>query len=356
MHILSKNKDSGNSCIFAQIHLNKPAILIPNDRFIIRNSSGNKTEGGGYVIDSSPLHHRKVTPALLTNLTILKNSLSDKKRICNLIQYELKKEIQPLSVEEIAKKLYVSIEDIKNELKKSDEVIKYENNDDVIVIYKGNDILFRNKIINILSHYHNANYLFAEGLKTNEFVGKLGQSNSSLFEKYINLLLPEMKKSGLIKQVNNTWAKSEYTPQIDEKTKKQIQWLENEILNYDLQKPVVSEIEKKSMESGVSANILRILFSYLVSERKIYMFNSEVVHMLVVSKHKKIILNELLENEKDGLDSEEFRKQTGLSKRLYPILLSIYEKEKLISIKNSGYKNQLFITKDGHELITRNQV
>ncbi len=59
MHLLDKeNLNAGDEAII-QIHLSKPGILLNSDRFIIRNSSGDITLGGGYVIDAAPLHHKK---------------------------------------------------------------------------------------------------------------------------------------------------------------------------------------------------------------------------------------------------------------------------------------------------------
>lgn len=350
MHMLSKDNDSGSSVVFAQIHLQKPAILIRNDKFIIRNSSGNQTIGGGFVIDSSPLHHRKVTVTLLENLTKLANSLSDNLKITELIQQELKKEMGPLSVDEIAGKFHISIKDVVNETKNcNNKTIRYENEKGLIFIHHENDMYFQNKILSILNEYHKVNSLFAEGLKSNELLGKTGLLINSLNENYLSMLLNKMQSNSMIKQVKNTWAKAEHYPQVDEKTKKQLQWLENEILKYDLQKPVITEIEEKSLRLGISNGLLRVLLAFLVRERKIYMFNAEVIHKQVVDVHKKILLTELLKKEKEGLDSEEFRKQTGLSKRLCPILLSIYEKEKLIKLQNLGYKSLLFISKEGQD-------
>lgn len=329
--------------LFGQIHLEKPAILIPSDKFILRNSSGDKTIGGGFIIDSHPLHHKKITDNLFENLSILTNSIDSSYNPENLIQIELKKEPRPFSTEEVSNKIHLDISEIEKATNLSEkDFLSYKNN--TILIHSQYESLVQNKILEILSAHHIANSLYPEGLNAKEIFGKTGLSNTPTNETYLVLLLQKMEAQGLLKQVLQTWAKKDHLPQLDETTKAQALWLEKEIQNYGLQKPALSEIEEKAMVQNISKSKIKTLLTYLVREKKIYSFQSEIIHVSIVNKYREELLSEL-KNHSEGIDSEDFRKNTGLSKRLCPILISLYEKEKIIILKNMGYKNLISLAK-----------
>lgn len=329
--------------LFAQIHLEKPAILFPSDKFILRNSSSDKTIGGGFVIDSHPLHHKKITDPLIQNLTILTNSIDRSNNPENLIQIELKKEPRPFSTEEVSNKIHLDISEIEKFINLSEkDFLFYKNNS--ILIHSQYESMIQNKILDILTNHHVVNSLYPEGLNAKEIFGKTGLSNNVTNENYLVLLLQKMEAQGLLKQVLQTWAKNDHLPQLDETTKTQAIWLEKEIQNYGLQKPALSEIEEKAMAQNISKSKIKTLLTYLVREKKIYSFQSEVIHVSIVNKYREELLLEL-KNHSEGIDSEDFRKNTGLSKRLCPILISLYEKEKIITLKNMGYKNLISLTK-----------
>jgi selenocysteine-specific elongation factor len=75
MHLLNKDKVKGNEDAIAQIHLTKPAVLMSKDKFIIRNSSEDKTLGGGYIIETFTLHHRRRTARLTDELTTVSTGI-----------------------------------------------------------------------------------------------------------------------------------------------------------------------------------------------------------------------------------------------------------------------------------------
>ena len=112
IHLLNMdNLKSGESAI-VQIHLEKPAILINKDRFIIRNSSNDVTLGGGIILDVKPLHHRRRTTKLLTAINeLLDVTLNNDKQFI-IIKFELKRRKSPIFVEQLAEILEMEPSDI----------------------------------------------------------------------------------------------------------------------------------------------------------------------------------------------------------------------------------------------------
>src|SRR2546429_2982220 len=57
--LLGQNRLEPGHTAFAQIRLEEPAFALPGDRFIIRQYSPMLTIGGGQILDSAPLKHRR---------------------------------------------------------------------------------------------------------------------------------------------------------------------------------------------------------------------------------------------------------------------------------------------------------
>jgi len=94
IHLLDRDHlKSGENCL-AQVYLPHPIITQYNDKFIIRNSSGNLTLGGGYVVDPYPLHHRRRRE---TQIEIVKKIASGE--LEEMVAAEVRKSALPLSTE-----------------------------------------------------------------------------------------------------------------------------------------------------------------------------------------------------------------------------------------------------------------
>ncbi len=57
---------------FVQLRLEKPVVALPHDKFVIRGSSAIQTLGGGVVIDSHPVKHKRLAKDVLAGLMILR--------------------------------------------------------------------------------------------------------------------------------------------------------------------------------------------------------------------------------------------------------------------------------------------
>lgn len=338
IHKISDN----NKNVIVQIYIEKPAPLLTNDKFIIRNSSGDKTLGGGFIIDAFPLHHKKRTSKLIESLITLTNSVSSENNLCDLIIVELKKEVRPYTVEQIADKLNYKDEDVITQINNQSQRFCVLNNN--VLIYKEYDNVFRNKIINVLTVFHKENTLLGIGMSTIEILGKLNLSKIICAKNYLECTLLNIKSEQLIEFIKNTWVIKGYNQNIDDKTTEEINWLESEFLSYDVQKPALSEIEERALIKKIPKEKFKKYLHYLTGKNKLIFFNNEYVHEEIVKKIKSTLLNELANNE-NGIEISDFRQLTGVSKRLAPILISIYETQKIITTKTDGIKIHIYLKK-----------
>ena len=341
---MHKLYESGKN-ILVQLHLDKTSYLLNHDKFIIRNSSGDKTLGGGIIIDNAPLNHRKITPNLVDSLKLITRNIDSENHFFDSIIIELKKNVQPITIEHIAHKLDLKTIDIRKELNnKPDDIQAFSSNNIDILIYKEYDTHFRNKVIDLLNNHHSENYLSELGLTTIELIGKLGLTKVSCAKEYTNQLLLKLGNENIIDLQNNTWVLKGKNPTIDNKTLDDIHWLENEFLKFDFQKPDFKAIEEKATIKKISRDKLKKYLNYLTGKNKLISYNNEYFHSEIAKKIKTNLIEELSQNT-DGMDMDDFRQKFGVSKRLIPLLISYFESQKLIITRKTGLRVQILMKK-----------
>lgn len=352
MHLLNKEEVQPNEDAIVQIHLKKPAVLVSKDRFIIRNSSGDITLGGGYVIDSLPLHHKKRTPKLIDYLTHLAVSVLSNDSVRDIIKIELKKEFRPFTPAEVADKLNMQTVDLLSEIGKGTSEFKaYHTTESEILIDSNYDSLFREKVVALLNEYHSKNPIFPNGMEVNELVGKIvGLSKNKVGKVYLDLLLKEMKIEGAIEGYKNTWIAKGHKPVIDKQTIDEISWLESQILAYDLEKPVLSEIEEKAINQKIQKPKIKMYLAYLVSVGKIRISQDEILHTSIIDKCKNTLLKALSSKE-GGIDIQDYKDLIGGTKRFRALLLDLFAAEKIVSIqKGSESETTIVLTQLGKKV------
>ncbi len=333
VHLLNKNTLKYGETAIVQIHFEKHPILVNNDKFILRNSSGEKTIGGGICIDRNPLHHRKRTEKLITNLTLLNDNIQNEENLIELIKINLKKEGKALSINDLCKTLNKNENDIKETIGKSKEIMFHkEKNIFVNIEIEAKTI---NLILEEITKYHKQNYLFSDGVSTTYLFGKFDITKDKIQKDYIEVLLEVMLNKNLIKKVNNTWILNNYTIEINQEIQKDIDFIEKLFLDYELQKPVLSEIEEKCFIQKITKDKLKIYIKYLISKNKLVAYQNEFIHKSFVNKIKEQVILELKTNT-NGINMSEFRQLTNCSKKTIPIFVGILVNDKVIKTREEG--------------------
>jgi hypothetical protein len=154
--------------------------------------------------------------------------------------------------------------------------------------------------------------------------------------------------------VNNTWIIKGHKPNFDKKSLEEIAWLEQEILNYGENKPVLSEIEEKASNRNIPKHKMKSYLTFLAGNGKIQFFGQILSTKHVLSKYRKLLLSGLAEN-KQGVPIMDFKDSLG-TKRLRALLIQILESEKLIRMEvGAGVETTLFITEAGKEFAQNRQ-
>jgi selenocysteine-specific elongation factor len=338
MHLLNKDSLRPGEDAIVQIHLEKESILLNKDKFIIRNTSGNKSLGGGIIIDAQALHHRKRPQKLIDELELLSSSILNEGNIDELIRIELNKAKKPISIEYLSEITNKSKEELLLVIDSLGDVFLYQQNNNQILILESIENNYKEKIIALINEHHTKNPILEKGLAENEFYGKFNFSKDETAKKYISLILKKISEQGEIKLHKNTWINSNFKVEIDEKAKEEIDFLEQNILAYKLFKPVDLELKNLAEEKGISASKYKLYFKYLNSKNKLVYYKNDYVHSSIVEQCKSDILS-LLEKSEDGLFYGEIRQAIGISKKLMPFFINILSEEKKVSVSEPENNN-----------------
>ncbi len=350
IHLLDKDILKAGETAIVQIHLEKPAILINSDRFIIRNSSNDMTLGGGIVVDTAPLHHRKRTPKLIENLDSLVEATINSDNLFNLIKIELKKENAPVFTGFIAEKLNKSDKEIIDECENNNDgsVIRFNYSAKTILISNSINDEYHKKVIDILEQQHQKNPILEEGFDTKELYGKFGFTKNEAGKGYVDMLMEQMLKEGLIKKVGNSFALSGHTVEIDHKTQEQLDWLESVLKETGIDLSDIDRIEEMALSKKIKKDRLKMLLKYLARQDKLVFYQGDYLHKTVVDKCRTILLADL-KNKERGINEKEFRLLLNSSKKFIQVILAILIEEGTV------YKKTFYIllTDKGKEIATK---
>ncbi len=325
MHLLDKDELVIGETAFVQLHLNKSACLLANDKFIIRNSSNTLSLGGGEILDIAPLHHRKRTPKLLGNLRNLADAILYSEHLFGVINYETQKKAHPIFVNELAESLGKPSTHILDEihLHNKGSIQLTNNTDKPIVINKDLHNKYKNQIIEILQQYHHKNKLLEEGLELRDLLGKVNIKDKELVRLYMESLTDHMLNEGIIKKVGSSFSLINHQVKLDNKSHEQQNWLKNEIYNYGLHTPLMPEIEKSALSRNISKDQLKMHLQYLVKLGELYFSEGEYIHAEHVRDVKKILLSELIKRGQ-GINEKDTRVLINSSKNFVKTIIRIY--------------------------------
>ena len=200
------------------------------------------------------------------------------------------------------------------------------------VINIENKVYYRDEIIKELKAYHQKYYLIEEGVSSNFFTGKFKFTKNPLAKKFIEYLFLEMKNDGDLKRVGTTWALANHVVKLDESLRANIDWLEKIYLDFQLQLPVIKDIESQARERKISKEDLRMFLKYLTDKKKIIKSQDTYIHTDIYSLVKEKTV-QALENKPDGITLSDFRKLVACTKKIVPVFVGLLEEQKIITVK-----------------------
>ena len=348
MHLLDHDTQHPGQTAIVQFHLEKSVCLFNKDKYIIRNSSNDITLGGGDIIDVQPLHHKKRTPKLIESLNDLVGATLESDKLINLIKIELRKENAPAFPEKIAEKLSIPFEDIIKECEDTEvgSIRTFTVNGRKILVSKDIHSNYYQAVVDLLKEYHQKNTILEEGLETTAFYGKFGFGGNEAGKFYVEALMGIIHDDGIIKKVGTTWALKGHEVKIDQKTRDQLKWVEDIILQVGMDKPNEKDIAAIAVDRKINKDRLKMFLKYLGRKNILIFFAGEFIHATILAKCRKLLLSDLKSKDR-GINEKDFRLLINGTKKLVQLVLSIFIAEGIVT-KETFY---ILMTDKGREMV-----
>ncbi len=346
IHLLTTDSLSGNEKAVVQIHLEKPAILLNNDKFIIRNSSNDLTLGGGTILDTQPLHHRRRTDLLKQKMQLLADAMINKANRIQLIILELEKSGKPFQMLEIGEKISLTAEEIENAVVENpDKIYIRETTNGKYLVSESYQNKIRNGILEELKTFHAQNNLMERGLDARELKGKFAIKSIAETD-ILNQILQTLLEDGKIRIVGKTFALKNHEVKPDKKMQEQLDWIDYVANKNGLQRLTRTELEKKATNEGFQKSRIKMLLQFLAQKNVLYFNGEDILHASPVAK-ARIALLKALAGKPKGINEKEFRILLDAPKKTIQVLIDIFVNEGVIQ-KETYY---LHITEKGKGLL-----
>ncbi|MGE5353202.1 MAG: SelB C-terminal domain-containing protein, partial [Acidobacteriota bacterium] len=322
IHLIDKDKmeTKGEEAV-VQIHLKEPAVVLRGDRFIFRNSSNEITLGGGEIIDSYPLHHRRRPKKLIEQLHRLSNGGTGE-----FIMHELSKNRLMLPLRYFSEILFISEDRLLETLKPGLpwEILLLEKNGGKYLIHKDKIAFFEKKVLQTIESYHVRNPLDELGKTKEELMHIFKGHDTSYASILLDVILVNFLKLGLIRKEEDTFVLARHTLVMKDSVKKEIEIIENFYRRSNMRVPVESEVTDLAERYGITPEKYKQIMNYLTSKKKITCISGNYIFSETVDSCKNILLRHLYFTGRPVTVSE-FRDLTNGNRKMCLLLLNYFD-------------------------------
>lgn len=323
IHLLNLDFTQPNMCLFAQIHLARPIPFFYLDRFILRSTSADITIGGGIILDTCPLHHRKRTVQLINQLSVLADEL-----LSSAISNEVHKSILPVSLSELTILINQPIKVLREHLPQSDDIVIYHVQEATILWH---NTYLRNvqlRIIKGLHQYHKVHTLSSTGMSREALYSLVKKYHCRLLTTIFPLILEAMVTTNQISFVQNTYIIYQYQVTLTEDIKHKMSWVNLFFKNCNATVPLMSEMQRLARQKGITDKELKQILQFYSDNKKIIPVEDSYLLSSVVTRYRTILLTYLMEQQgNEGITIAQFRDLIQKNRKLCLYLANIFDAE-----------------------------
>jgi selenocysteine-specific elongation factor len=345
IHLIDKNSARGGDTVIVQVHLPEPCIICTGDRFIIRNTSNDLTLGGGNVLDSVPLHHRRRPQKLVDILTnIAQGNLPE------LIAIEVKKVNSVISSTEVAERLNTPVEEVNKTISDGlpEGILSFSNKDEIFLITTKEYDKFVKAALNSIKVFHQKNPMEVGGKYTKDIVSMLGLGRRAKGEEFVTIMLDNLVNEGKVKKVESTWVLISHEVVISEDFEQKAALVDIYFKNLGLHVAPPSEISAMAQKNDIDDMLLEQILRHLTRKKRIFPVDGDYLHIEIVDSVRLKLLKALSEKP-EGMTVAEFRDLISDNRKICLRLFSLYDIEG-ITLRKGDLR---VISQKGKELLAR---
>jgi selenocysteine-specific elongation factor len=303
---------------FAQLRLERPIVAMPQDRFVIRGSGIIQTLGGGVVLDTHPIKHKRYSQTVLHDLILLK----DGSREQAIHQRILRSGMAGISFGDLLNRVAMPPQKIKDILMKMVERGDFllVDPERIKVIEAGQYQRLREMALGQLNEFHRQ-YPMKTGLAKEELRSKLPiEVDVKLFQTLINGLI--QSKEGVLEK-DKLRLPGHQIASADEKGL--LKRVEEAILKGRLQPPSPTEV---SAEWSEEEEKILAIFEHLVHEGILVKIKSGMYFHRLPFENLKRELIDYLKSHRE-ITTPQFKELTGVSRKYTIPLIEYFDQIKV---------------------------
>jgi selenocysteine-specific elongation factor len=303
---------------FAQLRLERPVVALPQDCFVIRGSGAIQTLGGGVVLDTHPVKHRRFSRPVIDDLILLRDGSGEQA----IGQQILRSEMAGISFGDLLSRVAMSPNEIQTVLRKMIEKrdILLVDPEKLKVIEIGQYQRLKEITLNQLREFHQR-FPMRTGLAKEELRTKLPMEvDVKLFQILINELI-RSKEVGL--ERDKLWLAGHQISSVDEKGL--VKRVEEAILKGGLQPPSSKELSEEWPEEEEA---ILAVFEHLVHEGVLVKIKSGMYFHRIHFENLKGELIHYLKSHKE-ISTSQFKELTGASRKYAIPLIEYFDQTKL---------------------------
>ncbi len=282
---------------FAQLRLERPVVVVPFDRFVLRGSGIIQTWGGGIVLDAHPGRHKRFRPEVIQGLSQILEADPE-----TVLLYHLWKH-SPKGMDEIKLMAHTGLR-----RRILEEAVRALQQKGKAVLLEGSLFLredlerVKGGLIEALSDFHRQNPL-RPGASPEELRGKVG-ADERLFEKAVQELL----EGGEIEPEGELLRLKGHRVPVEED---ELGEIEEILLRAGLKPPTLREIAQLK---GIEVSRVKEIMALLARRGIIVRVKEELYfHSRVLEDLKERLVNYL--REKGRISIQDFKALTGVSRK-----------------------------------------
>jgi len=303
---------------FGQLRLERPVVALPQDRFVIRGSGVVQTLGGGVVLDTRPVKHRRYFPAVIKDLILLKDG-SAEQAICHHI---LRSGVTGITLGDLLNRMAIPPDEIEAILRKMIERghILLVDPEKVKVIEMGQYQRLKEMTSMQLREFHQR-FPMRTGLAKEELRTKLPMEvDVKLFQILINGLT---RSKEVVLEKDKLRLPEHQVSSADEKGL--VKRVEEAILGGRLQPPSPKELSEQWAEE--EEEVLAV-FEHLLHEGVLVKIKSGMYfHHTHFENLKEELINYLKRHKE--ISTSQFKELTGVSRKYAIPLIEYFDQIKL---------------------------
>ena len=304
---------------FVQLRFEKPVVAFPQDRFVIRGSSAIQTLGGGVVIDSHPVKHKRLAKDVLAGLTILRDRGEEE-----VVTHHLASPgVKGMSLRQLRERVNIPpgrLSKLLGELMARAEIVAIDGEEGRFVHSLGYEQL-REKTLSYILEFHEK-YPLKLGPSKEEVKSKLPKTvETKLFHRMLRDLVDS--KEVLIEKDKLRLSTHRISLRDDQKRLKNR--VEGLFANGGLQSPSLKELASKlSTDESEVRNVIYLLMeegAIIKAKEDIYF------HRAAVEKLKGELIQFLRAH--DEITTAQFKEMTQVSRKYAIPLMEYFDNSKI---------------------------